>query len=70
MSVDYFFLMDTDAAASSHPVLVMLDEQTGERYARVVAQKGLGDPEHADWLIKDLAEELRAWGHTGGEGGH
>ena len=23
-----------------------------------------------DWLIKDMAEELKAWGHAGGEKGH
>ena len=24
----------------------------------------------ADWLIKDLSDELKSWGHPGGEAGH
>ena len=42
----------------------MVNEKTGERYARIVARKGVG-PE-IDWVIKDMAEELKIWGHPGG----
>ena len=65
ISLDYFFLSEVDKEASANPVLVMLDESTGERYARAVGRKGT-----ADWLIKDLSDELKSWGHPGGEAGH
>ena len=29
-----------------------------------------GGAEGMKWLISDLHEELKAWGHHGGEGGH
>ena len=63
--MDYFFLSEVDKEASANPVLVMLDESTGERYARAVGRKG-----PADWLIKDLSDELKSWRHPGGEAGH
>ena len=44
---------------------MMLDESTGERYARAVGRKGV-----ADWLIKDVSDELKSWGHPGCESGH
>eukprot|EP00973_Karenia_brevis_P000835 115507-Karenia_brevis.AAC.1 len=47
----------------------MVDEQTKEKYARAVGQKGLGEEGSMDWLIKDLSAELKVWGHAGGEGG-
>ena len=33
---------DTDDKATSNPVIVMLDEDTGNRYMRLGGQKGLG----------------------------
>ena len=53
ISLDYFFLSEADKDANANPVLVMLIESTGERYARAVGRKGV-----ADWLIKDLPDEL------------
>ena len=70
ISLDYFFVSSGDEAASDNPILVMLDESTGEKWARAVGQKGLGVDGNMDWLIKDLSEELKSWGHAGGEGGH
>ena len=70
IALDYFFMSNADEAASDNPILVMLDESTGEKYARVVGQKGLGRDGDMDWLVKDLSEELKAWGHAGGEAGH
>ena len=63
--MDYFFLSEADQEASANPVLVMLEESTGERYARAVGRKGV-----IDWLIKYLSDELKSWGHPGGEAGH
>ena len=70
ISMDYFFMSTVDEAASSNPLLVVLDESTGEKYARAVGQKGLGSEGGMDWLVKDISDELKSWGHAGGEGGH
>ena len=70
ISIDYFFMSKTDEAAHENPLVVMLDEATGEKYARAVGRKGLGTQGEMDWLIKDMAEELKAWGHAGGNSGH
>ena len=52
-------------------MLVMIDENIGDKYARAVGQKGMGGgAEDMQWLIVDLHEELKSWGHHGGEGGH
>ena len=45
----------------------MKDESTGNRYMRAVGHKGV---DGMDWLIKDLHEELKSWGHMGGLGQH
>ena len=70
VSMDYFYMSTADQLANENPILVMLDEATGERYARAVGKKGLGSEGERDWLIKDLSEELRTWGHAGGTAGH
>ena len=69
MSLDYFLLSEEDEKASKNPMVVMVDESTGEKYARVVASKGLSAPE-MDWLVIDMSKELKAWGHGGGPDGH
>ena len=40
IALDYFFMSSADEAASSNPLLIMLDESTGEKWARAVGQKG------------------------------
>ena len=70
IAMDYFFMSQEDEKASGNPLLVMVDESTGEKYARAVGHKGLGTAGgEMDWLIKDLSAELTVWGHQGGEGG-
>ena len=59
-----------DEEAKENPLIAMVDESTGERYARAAGHKGVGGNGEQDWLIKDMVEELRAWGHAGGTGGH
>ena len=68
VSMDYFFLSTEDEKASRNPMLAMVDEGTGEKYARAVGNKGMkgGDGENMDWLIRDLSKELKIWGHGGG----
>lgn len=48
----------------------MVDEATGEKYARAEGSKGVGEGRARDWLIKDMAEELKSRGRSGDEGGH
>ena len=70
ISLDYFYMSKADEAASENPLLVVIDESTGEKWARAVGQKGLGQEGELDWVVKDLSEELKAWGHAGGQAGH
>ena len=35
-----------------------------------MGQNGLAVSGEMDWLVKDLVEELKAWGHAGGTSGH
>jgi hypothetical protein len=59
-----------DEEAKVNPIIGMIDEATGEKYARAAGRKGIGTAGEMDWLIKDMVEELKAWGHTGGTNGH
>ena len=51
-------------------MMVMVDEQTGDKYAGAVGQKGTGGGEQMEWPLNDMCEELKSWGHQGGESGH
>ena len=44
------------AHASEHPIMVMVDESTGNRYMRAVEHKGLGGEGDESWLVKDAPE--------------
>ena len=59
-----------DEKASRNPLIVMVNEETGDKYARAVGQKGLCPDNDMDWLVKDMDLELKPWGHQGGTGGH
>ena len=67
ISMDYFFMAQEGERASEYPMIVMVDEGTGNKYMRAVAKKGLGEGKEMEWLIKDMDEELKSWGHSGGE---
>ena len=69
VSMDYFYMSSQDEAASTNPLIVMLDEETKEKYARAVGRKGLGEEGSMDWLVKDMSAEMRMWGHGGGVAG-
>ena len=47
-------------------MMVMVDEATGNRYMRVVDHKGLEGEGENSWLVKDMHQELKSWGHPGG----
>ena len=54
--------------ASDRPMMVMVDESTGNKYMRSVDHKGLGPDGDNSWLVKDMHQELKSWGHPGGAG--
>ena len=68
-SMDYFFMSKKDQDAKENPIVVIVNEETNERYARATGQKGIGTEGVMDWLIRDVSEELKSWGHAGGTGG-
>ena len=70
MGMDYFFTSQEDEKASANPIKVMVDERTGEKYARAVGHKGVGKDQDTEWLIKDMSNELKVWGHLGGTAGN
>ena len=55
MSTDFFYMSQEDEEADSNPVIVMLGESTGEKYARCIGSKAT---EHTSWLVQDITEEL------------
>ena len=69
VSIDYFYMSKEDEEGKTNPVLVAVNESTNEKYARAAGQKGVGSEGEVQWLVKDVAAELRTWGHQGGEGG-
>ena len=60
ISMDYFFMSQEEEKASQNPLMVMIDEEYGNRYMRAVGKKGLGEGNEMDWLIKDMHEELKS----------
>ena len=52
--------------ASENPMMVMVDEPTGNKYMRAVDHKGLEGQGDNSWLVRDMHEELKSWGHPGG----
>ena len=64
--MDYFYMHSNVGNSEEHkcPSIVMVNELTKERYARVVAKKGVGM--EVDWVVKDMTEELKIWGYPGG----
>ena len=66
ISLDYFFMSQADQRAAQNPMIVMTDGINGNKYMRAVGQKGMGAGKQMEWLIKDIHEELKAWGRPGG----
>ena len=48
--------------------MVMVDESkgNGNKYMRAVDHKGQGPYGDNSWLVKDMHQELNAWGYPGG----
>ena len=51
--------------ASENPMMVMVDESTCNKYMRPVDQKCLEGQGDNSWLVRDMHEELKAWGLPG-----
>ncbi len=49
--------------ASEYPVIVMIDERTKGKFARMIENKGIVGNE---WLIRSMRDELRSWGYPQG----
>ena len=43
VSMDYFFMSHADEKDDKNPLIVMVDESTGEKYARAVGKEGTGE---------------------------
>ena len=68
VAMDYFFMSQDDEKASKNPLVVMVDEETNGKFARALERKGVGEEGESYWAIKECADELKVWGHTGGSG--
>ena len=51
--------------AYERPMMVMVDETTGNKYMRSVPHKGLGGDGDDSWLVKDMHQSLKSWGYPG-----
>ena len=69
VSMDYFYMSSKEEQDGNNPLVVMVDEETGYKYARMVWKKGLGRDGEMEWLVRDMSEELKSWGHVGGDSG-
>ena len=70
ISMDYFYMSQKDEDAKDFPLLVAVDEETGEKFARMIGMKGIGQAGQQDWLVLEMSEALKAWGHAGGSAGN
>ena len=50
----------SEAHAIEHPVMVMVDESTGNKYMRMVEHEGLEGEGDNSWLVKDMHQELKS----------
>ena len=64
--MDYFFMSQEEEKAGKNPLMLMIDDKYGHRYMRAVGGKGVGEGTEMEWLVKDMHDELKAWGYTGG----
>ena len=42
VSLDYFYMSQQDEEANKNPLLVVVDEKSGEKYVRATGKKGIG----------------------------
>ena len=63
ISINNFYL--NDQLEGTNPLLIVMEECTGEKCVRQVERTGVGDDVAMDWL-KDISEELISWWHQRG----
>ena len=51
ISMDYFYMSQKDEEAKENPILVVLNEESNEKYARATGIKGVGTEGIQEWLI-------------------
>ena len=66
--MDYFYMNERDREEGRNPLVIVTDEDAGDKYARAVGRKGVGERGDMDWLIRDISFELKSWRHQGGSG--
>ena len=69
VSMDYFLMSTKDEQDGNNPLVLMVGEETGDKYARMVETKRPGSDGEVEWLVRDMSEELKSWGHVGGDSG-
>ena len=47
---DYFQMNKRDPDDGNSPLMIATDEDTGDKYARAVGRKGVGEHGNVDWL--------------------
>ena len=56
ISMDYMFMSEKDEKAFENPVIVMVDEETGDKFARAAGAKGLPADHKMDWVVKAISQ--------------
>ena len=56
----------TERQASETPMIILVDESTGNKYIRMVAHQGLGEDGDGSWFVKDMHHQPKPRGHPGG----
>ena len=59
----YFYMNELECEEGRNPLVVVTDEDTGDKYARAVGRKGVGENGEKDWLIRDISLKLKSWEH-------
>ena len=62
ISFDYFY-GNKNIGDETRPIILMLDEKSGMKWARVVPVKGVPDDGSLHFIIRDAVKELETWGY-------
>ena len=57
----YLSMNERDREEGAYRHVVVKDEDTGDKYARAVGRKGVGEHGEMDWLIRGISLELKSW---------
>ena len=62
--MDYFFLSREHEEGKATPMVVVKDDITGNKVTIMAENKGVLEK---DWLVEELAEEIKRWCHAWNE---